>query len=236
MKRTILSVSGIAAGLLLLATGCKKVDSNDLKEDVPFYQEYTVTYDKVASTTYANALLRVRSKDGSRVELTDGAYIRANGIDENDAQPTNNTYDWYFPANKDVRFDLGKNSGVVIANTFSLSDIGTIDFPSNLRSGFAKTEGMSFSWLGDDIDTDETLNITLSGASEVSPLVPWTNQVTVSGKLVTIDSTAVKGIAPGAVNIKMVRTRNTMLDAADGDAGGSVKIIETTNRTLQMGK
>ncbi len=235
MKRSLLSISGIAASLLILAAGCKKVDSNDLKDTVPFYQEYAVTYDKTASTTTATALLRVRSKDGSRVELTNGAYIRANGIDENDAQPTNNTYDWFFTGTKDVRFDLGKNSGTVIANIISLTDVGAIDFPSNMRTGFSKNEGYSFNWIGTELSADEELTVTLTGTSMQSPLVPWTNKVNLDGNQIIIDSTSVNNIAPGSVTLKMTRTRTTALDAADAEAGGSIKITSATSKVLMMG-
>jgi hypothetical protein len=234
MKRTILSVSGLAAGLLLLATGCKKVDSADLKETVPYYQEYNVTYNKTEQTMTATALIRVRDNSGSRVDLTDGAYIRANGVDENNTQPTTNTYDWAFPGNKDVRFDLKKNSGDVITNTTMLSDIGITDFPSTLRTNFPKKEGFKFNWEGDDLDTDEELNVTITGRSIQSALIPFTSVLKVTGKEVAVDSNSLVNIMTGDVNIKMVRTRSMPLDAADGTSGGGIKVIATVNRTLSM--
>jgi hypothetical protein len=64
--RYILPTITALAVTALLTTGCKKVDSNDLKDTVPYYQEYTVTYDKAANQTKATALIRVREAGGAR--------------------------------------------------------------------------------------------------------------------------------------------------------------------------
>lgn len=234
MKRTLLSVSGIAAGLLLLASGCKKVDSNDLKDTVPYYQEYTVSYNKAAATTQATALIRVREKNGSRVELTNGAYIHANGVDENDKQPASNTYNWFFTGIKDIRFDLAKNSGNVITNIVSTTGIGNIDFATSMPNSFAKGTEFTFEWTGDDLATDEELSATITGKSVQSALVPWTQALTINGRQITVSADAVANIMTGDVTIKLQRVKSKALDAADGEAGGSIKITATTNRVFSM--
>ena len=65
-KLTLPTLALAALGILWLPA-CKKTNSDDLKETVPFYQVYTVNYDKDNNKTEASAIFLVRDESCSKV-------------------------------------------------------------------------------------------------------------------------------------------------------------------------
>jgi|GEM_PF-1698169 hypothetical protein len=216
----------------VLATGCKKVDSNDLKDTVPYYQEYTVTYDKAANQTKATALIRVREANGARVDLTNGAYIRANGVDENNKQLTSNTYNWKFSGSNDVAFELKKNSGDVFQNTISLTDVGTIDFPSNLPVTVSKAAGFTFNWAGTALGSGEKLSASVRGTNATNVALPLTVPVKVEGGQIVVTPEHLSVLAAGELDIILEREKDMQLDKADGTAAGTMQATVITEKKI----
>lgn len=233
MKYILPTITTLAVASLL-ATGCKKVDSNDLKETVPYYQEYTVTYDKAANQTKATALIRVREAGGARVDLTNGAYIRANGVDENNKQLTSNTYNWKFSGTSDVAFELKKNSGDVFQNTVSLSDVGTIDFPASLPVSVSKAAGFTFNWSGTALGSGEKLTASVRGTNATNVAIPLTVPVKVEGGQIIVTAEHLSVLAAGDLDIILEREKDMSLDKTDGTAGGGLQATVVTEKTITL--
>lgn len=229
MKQFILLISSLS----ILTLGCKKVDSNDLKDTVPYYQSYGVYFDKDAGTTEASAVFRVRDVNGTKVELSNGAGVTANGV----AASTNfilpSDYFWNMIGLKDVEFVLTKNSGNVLTNRAKLSDISNISFANTFPASASKS-GFSFGWVGDPLTGNETMVVTIStidSAGTASKALDASNSATT----VSFSATDMQYMKAGNnLTVEMTRYKSIPLQMADGTATGSIALRYRTTKTIPL--
>ncbi|MBL7683381.1 MAG: hypothetical protein JNK00_08460 [Flavipsychrobacter sp.] len=217
----------------ILTLGCKKVDSNDLKDTVPYYQSYGVYFDKDAGTIEASAVFRVRDVNGTKVELSNGAGVTANGV----AASTNfilpSDYFWNMIGLKDVEFVLTKNSGNVLTNRAKLSDISNISFANTFPASASKS-GFSFGWVGDPLTGNETMVVTIStidSAGTASKALDASNSATT----VSFSATDMQYMKAGNnLTVEMTRYKSIPLQMADGTATGSIALRYRTTKTIPL--
>jgi hypothetical protein len=234
-QKLTLATLALATLSILTLPACKKTNSDDLKETVPFYQVYTVTYDKNTNgetKTKAAAFFRVRDQSGSKVELNNGASVTANGGEPNSFQIVATDYDWDFDGAKDVQFVLTKNSGEKITNTVATSDIGQIAFPSNLPISISKGTGLTFNWAGDALN-NETLTVKVTG-SPLSSNVTASIDKEITGGQVVLTSSDFANFSPGTIFITLERDKILALDAKDGTAGGDITVVSKTKIDMAL--
>lgn len=217
---------------VLLTNGCKKVDSSDLKDDVPYYQSYSVSYDKTYGTS-AMASFKLRDANGVRVDLANGAGVAANSIGPTTDFLDKTLYRWNFTGTPDVNFILTKNSGTKINNGVSLTDIGNTDFATGFPTTASKSSGLTFNWTGSPVATDETLNITISrpdsGSSAMKTFTATNSSYTVN--FTTADMVNVK---PGQLTVELSRSRELPLDNKDGTSSGAISVRMMTRKMMTL--
>ncbi len=210
---------------------CRKVDSNDLKDDVPYYQSYSVIYDKAANNVNVSAFCRVRDASGTKVQFSSGAGFTANGATPAVDIFDNAIYRWNFSSIQDVNFVLSKNSGAKINNTVTLADISNSDFGAGFPTTVSKASGFSFNFTGDALTGSESLTINIAADSGIKEKI--LTQLN-SGNTVFISSSDLQGLKTGNLNITMTRENNLPVDNKDGTAGGTILIRYIANRTATL--
>ncbi|MBS1774148.1 MAG: hypothetical protein JST82_14920 [Bacteroidetes bacterium] len=229
MKRALLFI--IAP--LLLTYSCSKVNSNDLKDDVPYYQSYEVSFDKTLASTSAMASYKIRDANGARVDLANGAGVSANNIGPSTDFLDKTLYKWNFTGNHDVNFVLTKNSGAKINNTVSLNDLGKTDFATGFPTSASKASGLTFTWMGDAVSATETLNISISTTDSGSYVMKSLTQ-TNSAFTVTFSAADMVNVKPGLLTVVLSRNKTMGLDNADGTASGAITVRSSARRTLTL--
>lgn len=212
---------------LLLTYGCsKKVDSNDLKDEVPYYQLYEVTYNKTDNSVLAAASFNVRTSSGAKVELSGSTNVRANGLTPGTSTIDKARYTWTITGNPDVEFILTKGNGTKVANKVSKADISDIDFAPGFPSTISKTSGFSFSWTGAPLASDESMTATISKQAGIA-----ISTKTVLASTVVFDSTDLQLLTVGEiVNVELYRVKDMPLKTEDAGAGGKIQIRMNTTR------
>jgi hypothetical protein len=235
LRRISSSLFATTAGIALVLSvqSCKKVASDDLKDTVPYHQEYTVDYDKTSNKTSASAVFRVRDQNGSKVELNNGASVTANAKSPSALQVLPGVYTWTFDGLVDVSFELNKNSGQKLANTVAKTDIGDISFPSGFPTAVTKSSGFTFNWAGDGLANGETLTLKLSGTPASASIDPTVEKTVTTGQ-VTISSTDLEKFAPGTLTVTMERKKSTLLDAKDNTANGGIELTKKIKKDLVL--
>jgi hypothetical protein len=232
MRKLILPIT-ILSSTALFIYGCKKVDSNDLKDEVPYHQSYNVSYDKKDNSLKTTAEFRIRESSGAKIELTNGASIKINGNAPGTSILDKTQYTWQSQGMTDVSFVLTKNSGQTFTNTVSKAELADIDFPSTMPSTISKASGISFTLDASPIKTGQNITLTISGrhVSDTTNTSKTKILTTTTAEL-TVDD--LKNIKTGTVTIELTRNKSYPLDAADGTAGGSktVKIYNSKELTL----
>lgn len=229
MKQFLLLISGLS----ILTIGCKKVDSNDLKDTVPYYQSYGVYFDKDAGTTEASAVFRVRDANGTKVEMSNGATVTANGIAGTTHFLTPTTYNWTFTGLQDVNFLLNKNSGTVISNKGLRTEISNIDFDNSFPASASKAAGFTFAWTGDPLASGENMMIIAStpdSGSSVSRALNATN----SSNTVSFSAADMQHMKAGTMTVEMIRYKSKALDNNDGTSAGSIALRYRLSKKVQL--
>jgi hypothetical protein len=225
------SLLPLLSATLLLTYSCKKVDSSDLKDDVPYHQSYTVSYDKTYGTS-AMASYRLRDINGVRVDLANGAGVSANGIAPTTDFLDKTLYRWNFTGTPDVNFVLTKNSGSKINNDVNFAETGNTDF-DGIPVAASKAAGFSFTWKGAAITGAETLGISIATPDSGSNAYKSMSSSTASNT-VTFTSSDLVNVKPGTLTVELIRTKITGLDNADGTSSGSIEVRFTTRKTLTL--
>lgn len=219
--------------IVLMGIGCTKVDSNDLKEDVPYFQSYDVTYNKTDNTTSASASFKVRDASGTRVELSGDNKIEINGVKAGAGIIDRTFYTWQTPGLQNVTFRLSKN-GQILNNIVKTTDIPDISFPPGFPISFTKSAGISFSWVGDLPATGEFISISVGGRNILDTTMNASAGKSVTTHHVVFTAFDLKDIRPGTISISISRSRSLLLDANDGTSGGGkgVTIAESRDAVL----
>jgi hypothetical protein len=221
----------ILAGLF--SAGCKKVDSGDLKDEVPYYQTYEIAYYKHDNQYTGKAGFLVRDANGTRITLTDNAAVRLNGnVPQYSA--TGATYSWTGSGMPDANFVLTKNSGKAVTNLVKRSEIADIDFAAGFPTSASKAAGFSFNWVGNTPDsTTEWMTVTISAYSST------TGSYTITGKdvktsTVTITAADLANCPTGKIFVELVRGKTMALKETDDNAGGNITIRLQTQKELTL--
>jgi len=229
----LLSVAFTATCFSLLAA-CTKVDSGDLKDDVPYYQSYSVSYNKTENATYASASFRVREANGARVKLSNGATVTANGKTGAATNPFDlSIYTWQFDDRKDVSFTLTKATAT-LNNTVRSSDIGDISFSGALPTFISKKDGYTITWTGDERRTGEHIYVSVSGISAADTTGTATNDKEITGTNVRLTPADLASLAPGSMTVTLRRERSISLDSPDGSSGGEKSVSISVSADVQL--
>lgn len=228
MKRLFYPALAVLSASCILMASCSKVDSNDLKDEIPYYQEYEVSYNKSTNKTNAAASFRVRESSGAKVELTNNAGVTMNGIKGQSSLTDKTQYKWDLSGLNDASFSLTKNSGVTISNNVSKSTaIGDIEI-INLPDSISKSAGFSFDWTGSSLRSDESIKAIIG--STIGGVNLYSKDV--SGTHITFSSTELSVVPVGNIRVTLKRQRELPLENQDGNAGGKITVsLETYKDT-----
>jgi hypothetical protein len=210
-----------ALSAMFLATSCNKVDSNDLKDEVPYYQQYSVTYDNDDNKTSASAEFRVRTSSGAKVELSGASNVTANGVKGSGSLTDKSKYTWNISGMPDVAFALSKGGTITINNTVSANSVGTVQI-TNLPDTLSKAKGFGFDWTGPALESGETMTANITSSSLVGGVTLFKKGVT--SNHVEFSSTELQTVTTGDINIKLTRTRDLALQNSDNTAGGTISV------------
>jgi hypothetical protein len=205
----------------LLATGCSKVDSNDLKDEVPYYQQYSVTYDEGDNKTSASAEFKVRTSSGSRVELSGASNVTANGVKGSSSLTDKTKYTWDLSGMPNVEFMLNKGGTISIKNTVASTSVGSVQI-TNLPDTLSKSKGFGFDWTGPALASGETMTANITSSSLTGGLTLFKKGVT--GNRVEFSPSDLQTVATGDINIKLTRSRDLPLENSDNTAGGTISV------------
>lgn len=225
MKGTIFVLSII--GMVAFGCGCSKVDSNDLNNNVPYYQVYSVTYYKAGNTTSCAAHYLVRNGSGTRVELGNGSSVTMNGASPSTSLIDKTIYEWNGPGFFDASFILTKPSGKTIGNVVRRSDIGDINFVS-LPDTVSKAAGFSFGWTGSTLGADEKIVV------RVSTLGSGVNDQNISGSTVTVAPSALADFPAGKLTVQLIRVKEIPVQVPDSTAGGTTSIFYNNSKEIEL--
>jgi hypothetical protein len=204
---------------LVVISCSKNVDSGDLKDDVPYYQYYEVGYDHMNNSTVAAASFRVREKNGTKVELTNGASVRANNMVPGTSSIDKTRYTWTMTGTPAVNFVLAKSTNTTITNEIIQNDIGTIAYSTDFPATVKKSTGFSFTWTGDALSSAEALTVSVMNYGSVEVI---TKTITESPVLITAEE--LKDCPTGAITISLHRAKSIPVKSEDGNAGGIIQL------------
>ncbi|WP_276133920.1 hypothetical protein [Polluticoccus soli] len=234
IKRTSQALTAaLGFALLLSVQACKKVASDDLKDTVPYHQQYIVDYNKNTNKTSASAQFRVRDASGSKVDLNNGAGVTANSKSPSALQLVPGVYSWTFDGLVDVNFELTKNSGKKLVNSVAKRDIGEIAFPSSFPTAVSKSSGFTFNWAGDGLASGETLTVKITGTPSSASIDPNIEKTVTSGQ-VTISPSDLEKFAPGTITVSMERRKNLVLDVNDDTSNGDIEMTIKTEKETTL--
>lgn len=206
---------------VMILNGCtKSVDSDDLKDEVPYYQGYEVAYDLTENTTSAAAWYTVRTSSGSKVELSGDANVKVNGIAAGTSSIDKTRYTWSLTGNPDVEFLLTKNLSVKIPNLVKRADIGNVAFKSSFPASISKANGFSFYWDGWPLESNESLTVSITNKVGIGLA-----SKSVTDSKITFNATELTLLTPDEeVYIELTRARDKALITSDADAGGKIQL------------
>lgn len=206
---------------LLALSGCSKVSSDDLEDDVPYYQHYTVYYDGSNGSTRATGSFTVRTKGGTGITLAEESNLKVNG-NATSKEPIISefvpVYGWTTGSITDVTFTLNKKGGTAFVNSVKTSDIDPVAFPVGLPATFSKAGGISFSYVGNSGAIDVEINgKNMSG-------VDTSIEKTFTSNAVNFSSGELQVFNSGSIEIQMNRHKELPLQSSDDNAGGNIHL------------
>lgn len=201
-------------------SGCSKVSSDDLEDDVPYYQHYSVYYDGSNNSTRATGSFTVRTKGGTGITLGNESNLKVNG-NATTKEPIISefvpVYAWVTGSITNVSFTLNKKGGATFVNNVNTSDIDPVAFPGGLTS-FNKSSGISFNYVGNAGAIDVEINgKNLSGLDTSIAKTFTSNAVNFSSGELQIFNT-------GTIEIQMDRHKELPLQSSDDNAGGNLHL------------
>lgn len=204
---------------LFALSGCSKVSSDDLEDDVPYYQHYTVYYDGSNNSTRATGSFTVRTKGGTGITLGNESNLKVNG-NATSKEPIISefvpVYAWAGNSITNVSFTLNKKGGTTFVNNVNTSDIDPVAFPGGLPTTFSKASGISFNYVGNAGAIDVEINgKNLSG-------LDTSVEKTFTSNAVNFSSGELQVFNTGTIEIQMNRHKELPLQSSDNNAGGNI--------------
>jgi hypothetical protein len=230
MKKVFTSLAFTLLAATLLFSSCDKVNSDDLEEDVPYYQTYEVNFDGSNHETLAYGYFRARGSGGAAIELGDESSLQVNGnatVKNNFLSLVVPTYSWQSTTLTDVTFTLNKKGGKVITNSVPLNTIDPVGFPA-MPTNFSRAAGINFNYTGND----GAIEVTIKGKDLSGQDVNITRTFTTSA--VSFSSSELSGINNGAIEISMTRAKEMNLTNSDESIGGLIKIRYNVHNSYML--
>lgn len=213
--------------------GCDRTPSDDLKEDVPFYQEYYVSYDKNDNETYAAGKFKSRDKTGGALELSGADKLLINGEETTFSKVTVRHFK-SLNSLTEVTYTLTKDNSTSINNTVSVNDINNIsaEFPASLTS-LSKSTGSSFSWIGADYNSSQYISFNIYGTDNTGSSKTVT--INIDSKQVNITPSDIKDFNQGEkVELTLRRSYEKALQQSDQNAGGFIDITYEVKKEVTI--
>lgn len=211
MKRR--STIGIALLSILFFTACKKEASINIDQN-RIYSDYDVVYDQTSNQTTAQAIFRVDSKSGKKIELTYPARVGFN--DEN--------MDW----RKLGGYYVSKRSGDFLNGSFTYIDvdensfenlgvgINSIDLPFGLNN-ISKNGNFFLPWTGAALQSGETIKVKISGGSQSG--TKTFNASLIGSSYISLDQYKLNDLVTGTAQIQIQREKITGLQQSNLSGG-----------------
>ena len=228
LMKKILTPLLIAA---LAMVSCNKVNSDDLEDDVPYYQHYSVDYDGSNDETLAYGAFRVRGSGGAAVTFGEESYLKINGnatVKNDFLSLVVPTYSYKTTMLTDITFELHKKDGKIITNSVPLNTIDPVDFPSGMPSNFSRAAGINFSYSGNE----GAIEITIKGRDLSNQEITISKTVTTSQ--VSFSSSELSGMNNGQVEIIMTRAKQMNVPNSDESIGGLIDIRYSVHNTYML--
>lgn len=223
MKFVILAFTALA---ISYSFSCKKVESNDLKDDVGYYQFYQVDYDKTANSIRAMAAFNIKNATGAKIVLGNGASIKLNGAEPTTSMSDKSTYHWTITGQPEATFVLTKNSGSQIKNTITKEDIGDINFDT-FPATASRAAGFEFTWKGTPLKTGDEVYVSLSDEKFLNRLV--------EGNTIKITPDELKSVATGTkLTVTIYRQRKMDIKQKDNDAMGTISTTISIDKNIMV--
>lgn len=209
--------------------GCS-ADSNTISSEVPFYQDYKVTYNKSNNTLKAQATFRISNDEGKRLELKSPAKILCNGKTSPWTRLDNYFYNWDFKGKVDAKFVLTNNKEQTIENKILSSEINDVAIPDSFKT-VKLNESTVFTWQGEALKENEYLRVELSQGTETSSLLSTDK---LGAKSIEITKGALSTLKPGEATFMVYRELTKDVEVKDASAGGRRVIAVTTEKKITI--
>lgn len=214
---------------MLAMSSCTKVSSDDLDEDVPYYQHYNIIFDASANSTNASGIFRVRSSQGSPIKLDGVSNLKVNGnASVEHIAFSVPSYASNITGIADVTFLLTKKDGKTITNTIAANSIEPVGFPSGMATNFSRSAGISFSYTG----TEGAIEVIVTGEDIGGSAVTQAKTFTTSQ--VTFSSAELSSFNNGEIQIELVRRTSNNIPNSDGNSGGTADVKYSAHRTFML--
>lgn len=198
---------------VLFFTACKKEASINIDQN-RIYSDYEVTYDQESNRTTVQALFRVDHNSGKKLELTYPARVGFNG--ETMAwRNLGGIYEATFSGNalhgSFTYFDTDGNRFDNVA-----AAVNPIDLPYGMNN-ISKNGNFFLPWTGAALQSDETVEVVISGGSQSGK---ETFQATVVGSsYISLPQYKLERLEAGTARIQISREKTQALQQSNLSGG-----------------
>lgn len=226
MKKILFFLLAASTGMFFYA--CDDKDSSDIKDSIPFYQDYRTEFDVTNNQTIAQANFREKNSDGKDVKLTGYSKIEMNGQAPNYTGERPYFYNYTFAGTADVKYVFTRTTGMVYTNLASKTEVNPIGIPANFTT--VNMNGTTvLTWSGEPVGQNETIE-----ASVVSS-VGGNNGF----KLETVGATGINlpidsDIPAGLAKVTISRVKSLPIQQSDGTANGVNIVVYTVSKDITV--
>lgn len=222
--------STIATALLsvLFFTACKKEASVNIDQN-RIYSDYEVTYSQMTNRTVSQAIFRVDSKSGKKIELTYPSRVGFNG--ENlawrnlggvyESQRSGNHLNGSFTY-LDIDQNSFENTGYVI---------NPIDLPFGMNN-ISKNGNFFLPWTGAALQSGETVKVVISGGSQSGSKT--FNATLIGSSYISLDQYKLSNLVTGTAKIQIQREKTIALQQSSLAGGRITSTYEGRKITINI--
>lgn len=215
---------------VLVTLSCERIDSNNLKLEVPFYQDYKVTYNKEKNTLVAEATFRANDASGVRLELNSPAKITCNGKTSNSFLKIGHYfYSWDFEGKKDVNFVLINNKGKSFNNQILFSNLNDITIPDDLI--ITLDGNTNFTWIGTPLQKNESISAKIVQGEEYFTFSFDDRKGATSFKF---PKAFLDNFKKGEASLIITRSLIKSVTEGDLEAGGELNMAVVTKNKIEL--
>lgn len=219
---------GIVFISLLFIVSCKKEDSINLDQN-RIYADYSVRYSQSANRTTAQALFRIDSRSGKKIELSYPSRVRFNGENMSwrnvlglyEVERSGNTLNGLFEY-----FDIEENG---LMN--SATSLAPIDVPFGLNT-ISRNGNFFLPWTGAALASDEIVQVEISGGSQSSSRTFSTSVI--GSNYIVLSQHDLNSLTPGTAQIQIMREYATGIQNSTLAGGRITSIYEGRKVTVNI--